>query len=95
MIPPLMTARQVAALLACDESTVRRLGRQGRLPMVRVAGMVRFRREGIDAICQERTEGSTSPAAAVPGCGSSNGWTPASVGPDLLARATSVLRNKR
>ena len=96
MIPPMMTAGQVALTLGCHPSTVRKKAKRGELPGRKVAGMLRFRREEIEAlICQERTEASISPAAADQGCGSSNGWTPASVGPDLLARATSALRSKR
>ena len=49
--PPavLLTVDDVAALLTCSARTVRRLADDGTLHVVRIRGLVRFKRDEIDA----------------------------------------------
>ena len=93
--PPMMRAADVAAYMGgIDVSTVYRWRRKKLLPGRKINGIVLFRREDVERLCHGPTEDSTSPETAGAASTPSNGWTPAAVGPDLLARATSVLRNK-
>jgi excisionase family DNA binding protein len=46
---PLLTAREVAALLKASESLVYKLQRQGRLPAVRIGWLLRFNQETVRA----------------------------------------------
>jgi len=47
-----LTRDQVAELLQVGDSTVRRWTDQGRLPAYRFAGVVRYKREDVDAMAQ-------------------------------------------
>ncbi len=63
MPDPLLTARQVAALLQVKTSTVYAAVAAGHLPHVRVwegrrRALVRFRAEDIERVIRERTVGS-------------------------------------
>lgn len=49
----LMTATELAAFLSCSPSAVYGLARSGRIPCVRVGGMIRFRRSDVNAILKE------------------------------------------
>jgi excisionase family DNA binding protein len=46
----LLTAHQVASLLALHVETVRRMARQGVLPSVKVGRLLRFREETVAAV---------------------------------------------
>lgn len=46
----LLLTREAAAYLRCDESTVRRFIAQGKLPVVRVGGLVRIRRSDLEML---------------------------------------------
>jgi excisionase family DNA binding protein len=47
-----LTRDQVAELLQVGDSTVRRWTDQGRLPAYRFAGVVRYKREDVDAMAE-------------------------------------------
>ena len=63
---PLLTAEQVALRLSVSEGTVNQWVKSGRIPVVKVGKLNRFRREDIEAWIDERARESTpvpSPAA--------------------------------
>ena len=49
-IQPLFTVRQVAVALGVSTSAIYRWIDQGRLPCVRIASLVRFRKDDVEAI---------------------------------------------
>lgn len=49
----LVTATELAALLSCSPSAVYGLARGGRIPCVRIGGMIRFRRSDVNALLAE------------------------------------------
>jgi excisionase family DNA binding protein len=55
---PLLTAKQVAQLLAVPESWVREATRDGRLPHLRLGRYRRYQREAIEAWLNEQTHAS-------------------------------------
>jgi excisionase family DNA binding protein len=98
-IPPMMRTQDVADVLRCDESTVRRLTRIGQLTAVRIGGMVRYRRAEVERLiegppCPAPTEGTTLSAVSGTATGSSNGWKPERVTPEQRARAIAAARRQ-
>lgn len=51
-----LTAGQVAEILGIPGSHVRELGRQGRLPVIRLGKYVRFPSDGVEEFVRENTE---------------------------------------
>jgi len=61
-----LTRDQVAELLQVSESTVRRWTSQGVLPAYRFAGVVRYRRDDVEAMARPVRPGSAPPDQAKP-----------------------------
>lgn len=62
---PLMTAEQVAERLSVSEGTVNQWVKSGRIPVVKVGKLNRFRREDIETWIDERArESSPAPQPA-------------------------------
>lgn len=59
---PLMTAEEVAAHLQVSEGTVNQWVKAGRIPVVKVGRLNRFRRADIDAWVDERARDASEPA---------------------------------
>jgi excisionase family DNA binding protein len=57
---PLMTAEEVAAQLRVSEGTVNQWVKLGRIPVVKIGRLNRFRRDDIEAYIASRAEPATT-----------------------------------